>query len=149
MRRTKRLGGSGGVWRSSYIVLGLPSWWFGRLGITRDARRLPRLGWPWFRRLGEFDRSRFFSQRRQSHRHSFVVQRFSSAIRALTSFLTSPTGIGFASGSRTVPFDILYPFSSVAGLRRIAPVIGYRLQWCLNTAYQTSGRPSSRKAGMP
>src|SRR5947207_10316819 len=72
MRRIKRLGGSGGVWRSSYIVLGLPSRWFGRLGIARDPRRLPGFGRPRLRRLREFDWSWFFSQWRESHRFSLL-----------------------------------------------------------------------------
>src|SRR6266566_64643 len=127
MRRTKRLGGSGGVWRSSYIVLGAT------VLVVWEAREvLPDLvlfsaeAVPWL----------------------LLVIQASSAIRARTSFLTSPTGIGFASGNRTVPFDVSYPFRSRASFRRISPVIGYKLQWLVNAAYQTSGRSASLNAGI-
>src|SRR6266550_745543 len=136
--------GCGGL-RTSFF--GLPSWWFGRLGIARDPRRLPRLGWAGLWWLGKLDWARLFLDRRQYHPVP-PGQRRISVIRALTSFLTRPIGIGFASGSRTVPLDTSYPFKAAASLRRIAPVIGNRLQWFLNAAYQTSSRPSNRNAGM-
>jgi hypothetical protein len=72
-----------------------------------------------------------------------------SAIRALTSRLTRADGSGLVSGNRIVPFEVSYPFSSAAWARLIAAVIGYRLLWCFQAAYHTSGRPSSLKAGIP
>src|SRR5689334_22577292 len=72
-----------------------------------------------------------------------------SANRALTSFLIRVIGIGRASGSRTVPLAVSYPLRSRASRRRMALVIGKRLQWLVNAAYQTRSLPSSRNAGMP
>lgn len=80
---------------------------------------------------------------------SIGVNYANSAIRALTSRLTSTEGGSFRRGNRIVPFEVWYPLRAAEWARFIAAVSGYRLLWSFQAAYQTRIRPSSRKAGIP
>src|SRR6266511_674129 len=62
--------GCGGL-RTSLFAL--PSWWFGRLRIAWDPRRLPWLRWARLGRFGQFDWARFLSEWWQPHRSSLLV----------------------------------------------------------------------------